>query len=380
MTSPIGIPIAALAFLAVAGPSATAAPLAAQEWSIDPEPIFEVNGMSADIRYALSEVVGGVRLPDGSVVVADRIANGLKLFSPDGVFVREVGGEGQGPGEYEYIRGMGHCVEGAVVAFDIHWDLKAYDSDLKLIEERPSSASETNRTPYQVACNSAGYELATGWGDDRTQFKEGYFVATAPIFLTRDGDIVHDFGERLSSERVGYLQPNGQPSGTGPHPFGRQTSVALGPDRVYLGAAAEYEIEVYDLAGTPLPSITWAGPPRQIERRHLRAYLEERLAATPEERHPQTRAGVRDLPELEQFPAYDQLVVSESGDLWVRYFPQPGGLSTDWVIFDEHGMKIGALSLPRRATLLEAGDDYVLVSELDEFDVPNVRVYRIRKA
>lgn len=381
MTSPIRIPIAALTLvlLALASPAASAAPVAAQVWSLDPDPMFELNGMSEDTRYALSEVVGGVRLPDGSVVVADRIANGLKLFSPDGEFIREVGGKGQGPGEYEFIRGMGHCADGAVSAFDLHWGLKVYDPELNLLEERRSSTSEAGRSPYQLACNSAGYELATGWGTSGTQLKEGYHVAMAPILLTSRGEIIHDFGERLSSERVGYLAPDGQGGSVGPHPFGRQTSVAIGPGRAYLGSASDYLIEVYDLVGNPLPSITWTGPPREINRRHLAAFLEEQLASRPEEAHPRIRTSVRDLPELELFPAYDQLLLDQSGNLWVRYFPQPGGNATDWVIFDEDGVKVGELSLPRRATLLEAGDDYVLVSEPDDFDVPNVRVYRLIK-
>jgi 6-bladed beta-propeller protein len=352
--------------------------LAAQEWTLASHPDFEVGGASDDPRYALSVVVGGTRLGDGTVVVADRLSYGLKMFSSAGEFVRAVGRKGEGPEEYERIRGIGRCAAGRIVAYDLNWDEVRYDEALDFVGTRAAEIEELGTTPYQSTCNEAGFVLASGWGDLRGQFARGYFQATAPVVLAKDGDLVYDFGERLSSERVGSSSGDG-PGGSGPHPFGRQTSVALGLSRAYLGSAAEYLVEVYDLTGRRLPDITWSGPDLSMTRDDLDALADGVVEAAAPSRRPRLRRMYEGLPLLEQFPAYDRLLTDRSNQLWVRYFSRPDATATKWIVFDEDGRLLANVSLPLRATLLEAGDEYVLLSELDEFDLPTVRVYSLVK-
>lgn len=345
-----------------------------QAWTLADPPILEVGGGTDDLRYALSVVVGGTRLADGRVVVADRIAHGLKMFSESGAFLREVGREGQGPGEYEHIRGIGRCAAGMIVAYDAHWDENRYDEDLELIGTRPASNQALRGTPYESDCNEDGFVLASGWGDFAIQHREGLYSATAPVVLSHDGELVHHFGERLSSERVGGR------GGSGPHPFGRQTSVALGPTRAYLGSAEDYSIEVYDLTGRRLPDISWSGPDLTLSADDVAAHAEREVQSVSPASRPRRRRAYLDLPRLDRYPAYDRMLTDRAGNLWVRYFVRPTADTIDWVVFGVGGTKVGEVSLPLRATLLEAGAEYVLVSELDELDVPTVRLYTLVKS
>ena len=345
-------------------------------WTLG-DPVFEVGGLADDERYVLGEVVGGIRLDDGRVVVADRLAYGLKMFGPEGDFLAQVGGEGQGPGEFEYLRGMGRCAEDRIVAFQIDWDENRYDRDLDFVGTRPADIEAVGGRAYDLACNEAGYVLATGWGDFRAQFEVGFYVATAPVALLRDGALVHDFGERLSSERVGVLRTDGTPGGSSPHPFGRSMSVALGPARVYLGDAADHRVEVYDLEGQRLPDITWEGPDLALPSEDFDALLERLVAEAAPSDRPAVRRRWRDLPRLDRYPAYDRLVTDVEGRLWVRHFPRVGAEAATWIVFGADGEQMGRLELPLRATLLDAGPDWVLVSEADELDVPTVRVYPV---
>jgi len=347
-----------------------------QEWALDPNPVFSIGGATEDPAYILSDVVGGLVLDDGRVVLADRFTNGLRMYSPDGTFLEKVGGEGGGPGEFEHIRGMDRCAGYPVVAFDLHWDLKTYDGDLRLAEERDSFLPGLSSTPYRFDCSESGYWIATGWGDVRVQFKEGFFQATAPVVLGRGDTLIFECGERLSSERIGTMAEDGSGGGSRPHPFGRETQVALGEDRAFLGDGRDYEIEVYDLTGAPLPPIRWEGPDLMVTREHLELYAEDVLAGVPAERRPAYRRWLRDMPEVEKFPAYDMLRVAPSGDLWVHAFQRPGEASSSWTVFDRVREKIGSLTLPDRMTLLDAGQDFLLVLELDEWDVLAVSLLR----
>lgn len=346
------------------------------EWSLD-EPTFEVGGLGDDERYILGEVVDAIRLDDGRVVVADRLAHGLKMYSPEGDFLTQVGGEGEGPGEFEYLAEMGRCAEERIVAFQIDWGQNIYDLDLEFVGTRPAEIEALGGSAYNLACNEAGYVLATGWRGSQPQFEEGYYVATAPVVLLRDGELVHDFGERLSSERVGVLKDDGSPAGSSPHPFGRSMSVALGPERAYLGDASGYLVEVYDLEGTRLPDITWEGPDLSLGPEDFDGLLERMIADAAPSDQPAVRRRWRDLPVLERYPAYDMLVTDVAGNLWVRHFPHVDADSADWIVFDPEGTRLGGLSLPLRATLLDAGPGWVLLSELDELDVATVRLYGV---
>ena len=346
-----------------------------QEWTLRTPPVFEVGGDTDDLRYAMSMVVGGTRLSDGRVIIADRVAHGLKMFSETGEFLRAVGREGEGPGEYEGIRGIGRCAAGMVVAYDLHWDEVRYDEDLNLVDTRPANNAALGGTPYESGCNADGFVLASGWGDFRAQVKPGLYVATAPVVLSRDGELVHNFGERLSSERVGS-----RGGASGPHPFGRKTSVALGPSRAYLGSADGYSIEVYELTGERLPDISWSGPDLTLTRDDLTAHADRAVEAASPASRPRLRRMYLDLPRLDRYPAYDRMLTDRAGNLWVRYFLRPAMETIDWVVFGIEGDKVGEVSLPLRATLLEAGADYVLVVELDDLDVPTIRVYSLVKS
>ena len=135
-----------------------------QEWAFDPNPVLRIGGSTKDPDYILSTVVGGLRLEDGRIVLADRFTYGLRVYSPDGTFLKEVGGEGEGPGEFEYIRGMDRCAGYPAVAFDLHWDMKLYDADLHLADERSARLPGISGTPYAFDCTGSGHWVLLGVG------------------------------------------------------------------------------------------------------------------------------------------------------------------------------------------------------------------------
>lgn len=343
------------------------------EWAVEP-PSFSIGGASEDPRYQLSGVVGATLLPDARLIIADHYVQGLRAYGPDGTHLRTVGGEGEGPGEYEYIRGMGRCEAGRIVAFDLHWGRNVYDRDLAWIEERGAELPGLGGpgSAYRLACEPGGHIVATGWGEIG-QLAQGYYVATAPVVLVRGGQLIHDFGKRLSSERVG------RGANTGPHPFGRQTNVAISGDRVFIGDASEYSVEVYDLTGQSLGRIEWTGPNREISDADYEAHAREVLEGLPEERRPAMRRALSELPRLETFPAYDQLRVDTGGNLWVRSFPRPGAQAVEWRVFTPEGRQLARVPMSSAWTLLDIVDDRVVYVEPDELDIETVHVAGLRQ-
>lgn len=344
------------------------------------QPDFEVGGVEAEGDYALAALGGVTVLSNGNVVVGDRVAPFLKVFGPNGEFLRDVGRFGSGPGEYEYVHEMDWCAPGRLSVFDVDRRVHRYVGDLEFVStDLVSLDAIGGGVGYNRDCHPNGLQIVTGWGDIRGQFEEGLFEATAPVFLLRGQAVVRDFGERLSSQRLGSIGPEGSPSGSGPHPFGRATVVALGSTHVYIGAGEGYEIEVYDLTGQPGPSISWDGPSLDYDDDLVEVLETRAVSEAPERSRPRLRRWYAELPELDQLPAYDRILVSESDEVWVRQFVRPGSTGEEWVVFGTNHELIGGLSLSPRSTLWEVRGGRVVYSSLDEFDVPVVKISRLER-
>ncbi|MBN2585919.1 MAG: hypothetical protein JXA64_09310 [Candidatus Fermentibacteraceae bacterium] len=52
-----------------------------------------------DSNYVFGSIEGLGYTPDGNIAVLDRISADIRLYSPEGEFIRRVGGRGEGPGE-----------------------------------------------------------------------------------------------------------------------------------------------------------------------------------------------------------------------------------------------------------------------------------------
>ena len=153
----------------------------------------------------------------------------------------------------------------------------------------------------------------------------------------------------------------------------------MGSDKVYVGDAQGYEIEVYDLTGTQLAPIRWEGPSLRYDRRLLEAFADDAVAKASEGVRPRLRRWYKELPGLDQFPAYDRILISDTDELWVRLFTKPGSEGEEWVVFGADHELRGKLSIPPRTTLWEVRGERVVYSVLDELDVPVVRISRIER-
>ena len=359
-----------------------AAPLSGQvapHWRLA-QPDFEVGGFAAEGNYALAQLGGVTVLENGNVVVGDRVAPFLKVFGPDGSFLRDVGRFGQGPGEYEYVYEMDWCARGELSVFDVDGRVHRYAGDLELVSTDLVSLSAIGGgVAYNRDCHPNGLQVVTGWGDIDSQFEPGLYRATAPVLLLRGQEVVRDFGERLSSERLGSLGADGLPTGSGPHPFGRATVLALGSAHVYIGSGEAYEIEVYDLTGAPRPALSWDGPALDYDHELVDRIATRAVSEAPERSRPALRRWYAEMPDLNQLPAYDRLLVSDSDQLWVRQFVRPGSTGEEWVVFGPDHRLVGRLALPPRSTLWEVRGERVVYSTLDDFDVPVVRISRIER-
>lgn len=333
-------------------------------WTLGEVPVWAVGQLTDDPDYLFSRVVGATQLPNGTIVVANGGTNELRFYSSDGTLVRSEGREGQGPGEFQYMRGLGLCSEEGFIAFDLNWEMNSYHSDGTFIDRQVFRAP-SGITPYNLACDPHGHVLLIGWGRDAAAGPQvGFFQARDRLVLTsRDGDGETDFGERLVSERWGT------PNGSRPHPAGRATRFALHGDEVFVGTGERFEVEVRDLSNSLLALLRGPSVNLEITDSIKSAYLEGQLAAAPAERHPRIRRNAEAMDWPEAFPAFVDLKVDSEGILWLLAYSTSRVGPQVWSLLDPNEGYLGDLQLPPRHSLLEAGSDYLLLLTKDDLDV-----------
>ncbi|HUF49963.1 MAG TPA: 6-bladed beta-propeller [Longimicrobiales bacterium] len=74
--------------------------------------------LEGDEAYTFSYINNVVALDDGSIVVGESRPARLRLYGPNGRFVRNIGRIGDGPGEYRQIDGLKRTADGGVALWD----------------------------------------------------------------------------------------------------------------------------------------------------------------------------------------------------------------------------------------------------------------------
>ncbi len=73
---------------------------------------------SGDTNYILGWVSSPTHSPDGDIVFADRMKHAVFMYTPDGEFIRTIGREGEGPGEFHMPGSLKFYSDGSLLIRD----------------------------------------------------------------------------------------------------------------------------------------------------------------------------------------------------------------------------------------------------------------------
>lgn len=343
-------------------------------WTVSSTPTVRIGTGDSDTTGLLAFVTGATRLPSGSIIVADRAPFSLLEFDARGRFVRRFARKGSGPGEIDYPASLFRCGSQYLtndIANGPRINVYALNGTfLRAFRFRtPPGAPAV----YNSACNPRGqfvhFAFENGGGIGVYRKPVAFWVSGS------DSTVSVTLGAFPGSERWGSK------SGSRPLPLGRQPAVAIGRDRVYVGTADRYEINVFSTAGTPLPSITRAVASIAVTPADVEAALESEISQFGERNRKSIteQYAVMTLPKT--LPPYRALIVDAADLLWVQDFPRTGSAGVTWRVFGTDGRSIAEVTLPASLEVYEIGLDYVLGRAIDENDgVPNVRLYALRRS
>ena len=347
-------------------------------WRVSEQPVVTLGDVENDTAQLFEVVAGATRLRDGRILVGDRDEHSLHLFESDGRLVRSFGRKGGGPGEFNYLAQLWRCGDSVVT-----WDIDGHRASVFDLEGRFvrmfrfGSPEAGAGVPYGSACNRRGVFVHSGWGDMRPSTPNNYRGQVAFWTSRADSSVLLRLGRRPGSERRVHVV-DGQIVGSAPLEFGRQTEVAIGSGRIYLGIAERYEILVFSASGDSLEPIRKNRAPAPVTAADTRAVLERRLATVRPDRRQATETDHASYPYPKVFPPYAALRVDALDHLWVQDYPRAASATVLWSVFNPAGRQVAEVALPRDLEVFEIGSDYVLGRYLDPDEaIPQVRVYRL---
>ncbi len=362
-------------------------------WTVDEEPLLEIGTAVGDPEYQLYNVVGAVRLSTGDIVVGDGGSGELRRYDRDGTFVWRAAGEGEGPGEHQFLTFLGLLPGDSLVTYDAALArVQVFDPAGRLARTFPIESPWRGSIPRR-AVGVSGRSLVMALTDG-TEMPDGGVVRWPGIRVATldlsDGAIeaVSDFpgGEQV-------IEQYGENIAFVAYDFGKEPQFAVAPGTLAAVDTGAFDVRSIslrdgrvarilrrDIAPTP---VTSAHVDAEIE-----AYIESNVTygGVSRPQAEQMAQRRRENPRAPTLPILRSMRPDAVGNLWVEPFFGAGIEVGPFEVFAPDGTWLGSVSVPPRldrgftpdmAPGLEIGDDYLLGVWSDAQGVEYVRLYSL---
>lgn len=367
------------------------------QWTLEARPILEIGGADATGPAEFSGIVGVVRQGDGTIFVADGASRELRVFDSAGRFRRIAARRGNGPGELPDLDGLTSAGD-TLVAIENRRAVHVFAPSgewLRTMRLPPVPGFIVNPVAGALTGTLMAFRLRAG---SQESLKVVRHDSTWLASISLRDSSVRIIGAQALPPTFGVDPrfPNTYPLG-----FAFQILSDVSGGRICTSHSARYEISCIDSVGRGLFSIEREVPERAVHDSARRAYRAVESGRRPDgtSRFEGTLRTHREKVAAEtrfaaSFPAVSQLLLSRTGELWVRRFVTEDAIGvrgplgmrwrsnpvpSDWSIYDEEGRWIADCRLPARFAPGEIGADYVIGVARDDDDVERVTLLRLRK-
>jgi hypothetical protein len=347
---------------------------AVAQWSLAATPELRIGG--SDVDGGLHRVMGAVRLDDGSIAIANAGAHQVRVVAPDGRTVRNVGQEGDGPGEFQFPGWVGARGDTLVIADMVASRISRFGPDGKHLTSASFSPA-AGLFPQVVGQYRDGTLLVVA--DEAAEARKPGVVRgrTVLLRLRPDGSLRDTLAVVPSSEQFATVSQDGRRFKVESLPFGRRTVVAIKSDVVLVGTGETPSVRAIDADGRIRDLVRVTTAPRPVGAADIDAYWKN-LVTTGGDEDGQDRTPPKGIPYPAALPPYSDLHVDAAGRVWVAEsrLPREWSQPATWQIFSPQGRALARIQLPPRSLLLDAGSDWVLLRELDADQREIVSIYR----
>jgi hypothetical protein len=355
-----------------------------QGWNLSAAPTLDIGVVEGAPEYQLTRVTGALRLANGGIAVANGASQEIRFYDAAGKYLRAVGGQGGGPGEFRGLGAIQLLRGDSIFAFDIMQQrLSVFSPEGDFVRSAQLERAPGGGLPFASGALRDGSVVVHVLGSEGGATEGLERRSETFLHYSRDGKMLDTISVQPGSERFVQTQSGSggmmRMSLTTPL-FGHTQVESVNGDRAVLGGNESYELAVYTPDGVLERLIRRRGAPRPVTDDALESLLKTRLDAVSDPARRQTmERSYREIPHPSTMPSYEAVLLDDGGNLWVREFQPPPAASPAWTVFDPDGRMLGAVSLPDRFKPTQIGIDFVLGVWSDDLDVQHVRMYRLEK-
>jgi hypothetical protein len=322
---------------------------------------------------AFSRIVDVEFDPMGRVWVADGLENEIRVFQPDGRYVRTIGRKGAGPGEFTLLGGMDWAPDGTLWVMDVgNARYSVWDTAGALVDTHPRRTNVAS-VPWPGGLDAKGALYDQGAsprsGDDTERI-----VRYGADLQPRDTFLIPAF-DRPMFEIVN-VQGNTRNVSQINVPYAGLQEWRLDREgNVWIGVTDRYRIERHRFDGTVDRVVERAAQGRPVSRADRRQALEflgdfrRRGGRIDESRIPDT------------YPVFNDFFFDDDSALWVMLANGPGEPS-QLDVYDATGRYLGGVTSATQIDVSPAPavrDGQMAAVVTDDDGVPSVVVMRIEK-
>lgn len=324
-------------------------------WTVAPQAELVIGGNDAspspgDSTHLVWSVTDVASLSDGKVAVLSSQEQTVFLFEPSGEFVRSIGREGRGPGEFGYPEHLQILPGDTLVVWDYMFGPVTYFNPagevLRSWRADVGAVFAAVRKPNQISPERVHLPMTDGSYIVLVGLIQGSFVPPSDVpyrvpveFFRIDSAYgAHSLGRWEERE---HLYSRGVYAGL-PFAFGVQIAAGDSPLAVYIGSSDRYEVHEFTSTGALVRIVRRTVEPIPITAMDVVEW-KDRVDPSADWDWDAWDRIVAELARNFRPPVVGLLVDSE-GYLWVKDREDPG--SSEWSVFDQAGRWQGTLKVP----------------------------------
>ena len=344
---------------------------------IDSVPTVDIGG-GTDPRYEFGPDSRIIRLTGGSIVVGD--GHGLRWFDRRGAWVRSVGREGSGPAEVRQIDLLGHFGDSVLVYDGGQRRISVFDSGGAYGRATATLSHDSAGEAFPLAVLSDG-RLLLGTYPEPARVNGVRRDSLALSIGAPDGRITAHIGRFPWVDQLIEVQRDGVSMGR--VAFARLAVWATFDSLTLVATNEQFRLDWYDARGRLRRSIRRPWTPLPVTDADLGAQLDEWLEVFPagmEAKKAKLRQSFMAAPRLKAKPPYGKVLVSETGEVWVQEYGEPGQRKRPAIysVFDQSGRWQRQVSVPAGVEPVVIGANDMVATWRDLDDATHVRTYRLR--
>jgi hypothetical protein len=345
-------------------------------WRLDEAPLVDIGRADGEAPYLLDRVRQALRLRDGRIAVLSYGLNEIRIFDPAGRYLQTIGRRGEGPGEFRGLWWMAELPGDSILAADIGLNrLTVFGQDGSYVRSYRWRSLPGTMEPYVLGRFSHGSIVAVGHTNSRVPARAAGFTRSIdkPYTLDHTGAPRDTLGT--------FVSQMGGTDAMVPLAMRATAEIVIAGDQLYFAPGDILEVNIHNVHGELRRIIRYHRPLRPVTDQD-RARDDEAMQTEFRRRNapPEIVARYRNLAYPPFFPAHGQLVVDQTGAIWladhqIRYERLP----VLWTIFNAEGHLLGTLTLPAAFNVDQIGENFVLGRWTDELGVEHVRLHRLTR-